>query len=403
MSDRSDEDGGAPPGDGGTTAEDGGTTVDDATTPGATAPADDRAAASVGVGVAAVAIVAAALPGPAGWELVAATLGGATALAFGLRRWGVVDRTPGALLAAAASLAVGGYGLARLLLTAADGGTAGVGPWVAAGAGLAGLAVAYADWAAIPRAGLVSRIRGTLVGAALGGAGLVGIILWANVLAVLFVVATGGLGDVGSTAIGALGLGLGAGTVGLLYLRVTDRPLSYIDFRVPDRWDVAYTLGGIVALLGVLVGLSVLFTLLGTSPSEHSIVQQAEQNPGILLVLIPAAWLVIGPGEELLFRNVVQKSLYGTFSRPGAVLVASAIFAAAHFQAYFSPNPVSLLQSLLIVFVLSLLLGALYERTENTTVPALVHGTYNAVLFIALYLGQTGNEAATVVAALLVP
>ncbi|PSP27117.1 CPBP family intramembrane metalloprotease, partial [Halobacteriales archaeon QH_2_65_14] len=42
--------------------------------------------------------------------------------------------------------------------------------------------------------------------------------------------------------------------------------------------------------------------------------------------------------------------------------------------------------SILILFVLSLVIGWLFEHTDTLVVPALVHGLYNAVLFLALYV-----------------
>ncbi len=37
------------------------------------------------------------------------------------------------------------------------------------------------------------------------------------------------------------------------------------------------------------------------------------ENPDVLLLLIPASFLLIGPGEELLFRGVVQGRLRDYF------------------------------------------------------------------------------------------
>ena len=39
-----------------------------------------------------------------------------------------------------------------------------------------------------------------------------------------------------------------------------------------------------------------------------------------------------------------------------------------------------------VIFLLSLVLGVVYLRTGNTTVPALVHGTFDAVLFAAMWV-----------------
>jgi membrane protease YdiL (CAAX protease family) len=46
---------------------------------------------------------------------------------------------------------------------------------------------------------------------------------------------------------------------------------------------------------------------------------------------------------------------------------------------------------LLLVFVLSTLLGLSYLKTENLLVPILIHGAFNAIQFLTLYIEITGN------------
>jgi len=123
----------------------------------------------------------------------------------------------------------------------------------------------------------------------------------------------------------------------------------------------------------------------GVEGSDHATTQQAQERPELMLVMIPIAILVIGPFEELLYRNVIQKSLYDTFSRAGAVVTASVIFAAVHVSAYATAGLGAVIASLGTVFGLSLVLGTIYERTENLVIPAPAHGLYNALLFANLY------------------
>jgi len=62
--------------------------------------------------------------------------------------------------------------------------------------------------------------------------------------------------------------------------------------------------------------------------------------------------------------------------------------------------------TLLGLVPISLLLGGLYEYTRNLVVPILVHGTYDAIIFLALYAvatgagGEMGTMAALIVAVL---
>jgi len=43
-----------------------------------------------------------------------------------------------------------------------------------------------------------------------------------------------------------------------------------------------------------------------------------------------------------------------------------------------------------LITLLGVVLGYLYERTQNVVVPALVHGVHNAVIFGLQYLSAIG-------------
>ncbi len=138
--------------------------------------------------------------------------------------------------------------------------------------------------------------------------------------------------------------------------------------------------------------LSALLSLFGVQEASHSVERTAKNgNAKILLLFIPLSWLIIGPCEELLYRNIIQKSLYDTFSDVGAVVVASVVFALAHVFAYGSGStPVQLAGTLVVIFVLSLVLGTVYLKTGNLTASALVHGTFDAIVFATMYLQFAG-------------
>jgi len=238
-----------------------------------------------------------------------------------------------------------------------------------------------------------------LLAVVVGILGLLSIYLWfglllpvAAVLGPLLPVASGG----GSPpvlvrqSLIALSTLLGAATITALYLYGSGRGLDFIDVRVPGLRDAGWGIAGLVALLATLYASGVVMDLLGIEQATHGVVQQARGNPEILLVSIPASILLIGPGEELLYRNVVQKSLYEAFSRPAAIVVATVIFAAVHFTAYLSPTIAETLVSLVVVFTLALVLGVVFERTENLVVVAAVHGAFNAIQFADLYCELTG-------------
>lgn len=354
----------------------------------------DRAAASVGFVLAGVALAAALAGWPGGLGPLAAGLSAIALVAFALRRYGRVDPGPADGVAGVAGLGVAVTALVSLFGPAVGSGSAAVsaGAALAAIGGVGVAAVAYADWRRVPRAALLTKFSLSLAATAIGLAGLVAIVAWSVVVGGLYRSTVGDVTPSTGAILSSLALGLGTATVAWLYLQRTGRGLDFVDLRRPTRRDAGMVVGGIVVLLGVNLGVAWAFQQLGLPAARHTIYDIAQDDPGLLLVLIPLSLLVIGPGEELLYRNIVQKSLYEAFSRPAAVVVASAIFAAAHVPAYSSAGStaLSILNTLTIVFALAIVLGIAFDRTRNVLVPALIHGSFNAIAFAATYAELAG-------------
>lgn len=244
-------------------------------------------------------------------------------------------------------------------------------------------------------------IQATLM-TAVGFGGLVAVFIWGFILATIWILISGDmLDDMELIAISTISLGLGMATAAGLFLLGANRSRSFIDLRRPTLRDVAWTIGGLIGLFMALIAIAIVLEQLQAPSPEHDIVETVRDgDPNVLLyILIPASILIIGPGEELLFRNIVQKSLYDYFSRPGAVVVASVIFALVHIPAYGMAEAGS---AVLVVFILSLLLGGIYARTENLVVPALIHGLYNALLFLFLYIELTMDEVPGILPGLII-
>ncbi|RQH00517.1 CPBP family intramembrane glutamic endopeptidase [Natrarchaeobius oligotrophus] len=251
-------------------------------------------------------------------------------------------------------------------------------------AGLA-VSVGVAHFFGIDGYGLKERSVQTATLSVLGLGGLIAAQFATVAVALPAMAAFGSLSLVQLVVVSQIGMALGTGAVAIGYLVIREYGFSYIDLHVPTKRDLLWIVAGIFVLFGALFLISAVFYTTGIESSDHGTAQQAQENPEILLVLIPASLLIIGPFEELLYRNVIQKALYGTFSRYGAVVVGSVIFAAVHVLAYGTAGAGEVIASLGVIFGLSLVLGTIYERTENLVVPAIIHGIYNAILFANLY------------------
>ena len=93
---------------------------------------------------------------------------------------------------------------------------------------------------------------------------------------------------------------------------------------------------------------------------------------------------LVGVGEEMLFRGVIQKSLFNLFSngfskgssRWGSIITASAIFGAAHSGIGFTATPG-------IAFVAGLYLGMVYHPADgdfDLTQPIAIHSWWDTIL-----------------------
>lgn len=290
-------------------------------------------------------------------------------LAFAARRYGLLDRTVTAPVAGVASLSVALLALARLMTPALGEGSApdlghativsipGTGfeiiltyLTVAALTGMAGAAVALGDWHGVSDDALWRKVR------MLGMALVIGFLafLLSQIVALIPAVFVRPFGQTLAVAVLTVFSGVGLVLSAYIYLQTRDLEWDYVDIDWPDLQAVAYGIVGLIALYGSAVAVTLLFRSLGLPSASSSIEELARQmdDPIFLLVLVPLSWLVIGPGEELVYRNIVQKYLYEAFSGWAAVGFGSVVFAIVHYQQYADPNHIALLNTLSVVFFL---------------------------------------------------
>ncbi|GAB3413324.1 CPBP family intramembrane metalloprotease [Haloparvum alkalitolerans] len=200
--------------------------------------------------------------------------------------------------------------------------------------------------------------------------------------------------------------GVGCVLVALAYVRNRERvsaavndllgdggpgvPFS-VGFAWPNLRDGAAAVGAYLAafvggpmIAGTIAGL--LAQSIGAETGQNNAVEIALESPELLLLMIPASILLVGPGEELLFRGVVQGRLREVFGPVASVVLAGTVFAGLHWFALSGGDPAGNLLSLGVLLVPSYVFGASYEYTGNILVPSLAHGLYNATLFTLLYV-----------------
>ena len=242
-----------------------------------------------------------------------------------------------------------------------------------------------------------SRLRTVGVAFGLGIAGILGLLVGSTLVGgTVFVVSTLSgwqpsllvsfvLPFVAGQALGFVGVGLG-----YLRWRGMDRTemAAYLGVRRPSVVEsVIAVVGPILVIAAVLVVGSIALQF-GPEPAQNQGAQTTLENPSILPVMIAAMLFVVGPCEEILFRGVIQSRAREALSVVPGILLAAAVFAPAHFVS-LTGGVSAVITSISILFVPTLIFGAVYEYTENLVVVAVMHGLYNSILLTVGYIAIT--------------
>ena len=180
--------------------------------------------------------------------------------------------------------------------------------------------------------------------------------------------------------------GVAFGGVSLAYLRFRGLDVSYLGVRVPSlREWLTVASGWVLAFVGALT-MVVVVVVTGLDPAANRTGELGQADPLVFVLLVPISFLLIGPGEELLFRGIVQNRLVEALGRGPGILLATLLFAAAHVFSLTGPLTGRAV-TILLLFVPGLVLAVSYEFTGNLVVPSLIHGAYNATLFALSYVG----------------
>jgi membrane protease YdiL (CAAX protease family) len=242
-------------------------------------------------------------------------------------------------------------------------------------------------------AGRASRVRLVAVCFGLALCGIVaGVAILLGLGITLFVVLGVSITPLSQLAVSLVAIqGLGFPLVALLYFRYTGRSLrAFVPVAIPSLRDLGVTVAGWVGAIVItpLVA-SVAIGLANQQPASNAAGETAQQNPEIVPFLIPLVFLLNAPGEELLFRGVIQGLIRERFSAWAAIGLTTAAFAPLHIIALIG-SPTAALLTIVIISVPSIVFGTVYELTDNLVVPSLVHALFNSTLFAGAYLSSLG-------------
>lgn len=179
-------------------------------------------------------------------------------------------------------------------------------------------------------------------------------------------------------------------------IKKTFHPLYLIkDYRFPGNKSLTSDI--LSGLKTFLLSIFPLFTLMclfeilvilkgGKPPAMQDavafLIRAAKDNnaiyPAIFAIVIAAPCI-----EEFLFRGVIQSFLRKKYGSKLAIIIASIVFSLFHFSTGQGFQNIFILPSL---FILSLYLGFIYEKTHSLIASITLHVTFNLVNTIVIIL-----------------
>jgi len=166
-------------------------------------------------------------------------------------------------------------------------------------------------------------------------------------------------------------------------IAIVDRGRWPLGLAAPPRRAIAELLAGVVFAVLLIAAADRLIAL--TSVLRHG---RGGGFPWLELALV---FLPAAVHEELLFRGYAYQKLR-TWSRPGAIAITSALFAALH-AGNWGVTPVAMINLLLA----GVLLALAYERTRRLWLPIGIHLGWNVVSGPILGYDVSGYVAGTTV------
>lgn len=172
-----------------------------------------------------------------------------------------------------------------------------------------------------------------------------------------------------------------------LFLRARRASFKTLGLKLFRLHDIGYAIGGFIGYfllyIFTLKAVQALVPQLNTSQKQQLGFNHV--TSGTQLVLVFISLVVLPPiTEEILVRGFLYSGLKSKLPTAIAVIITSALFAAAHLQ--FGSGAALVWVAALDTFVLSLVLIYLREKTGSLWASILLHALKNGIAFASLFI-----------------
>ncbi|WP_141212018.1 MULTISPECIES: CPBP family intramembrane glutamic endopeptidase [unclassified Halorubrum] len=191
-------------------------------------------------------------------------------------------------------------------------------------------------------------------------------------------------GDLAFTYIGGgLLATIAIGLIGVAYHRI--RPVTvHVPRWLPTVRESGWIVAGIVISLVAAILIEIGMQLVNAIPPTNFITAAAAERPVLVYgFALLGVLFIVGPIEEYFFRGIVQGRLREQMGPVPAIAIVSVGFTLGHVPSYWIGGSdllsLGVFFALLSIAVGSVILGAIYERTQNLVVVIAIHSLINAI------------------------
>lgn len=179
----------------------------------------------------------------------------------------------------------------------------------------------------------------------------------------------------------------------IAYLELSAIQRQQLWRQTTDSWLHNFGIGiaSWFVIYPVVIAFSQMISLVSWQLFHHSFVEQIAvqnlrhtlANPLLFSLTALAVFILVPLTEEFLFRGLLQNWLKQKFSNSfAAIIVSSLVFTLFHYSSSHGVTNIELLSSL---FLLSCMIGFIYERQRSLWAPVGLHGFFNLMSLIMLF------------------